>query len=126
MYDKICKNSQCFSPRFKTLIKRKKYCSARCRNQSNYIIKNNEYAWEINMQKLREKNIKILEDLFKKGFVTNYESTLLRHGFSFNASYFAVENDKGNRFFRYGNLGLEQMEKNENPSKSIYKIIKFF
>ena len=122
---KQCENPKCKLPPFKTYNTKKKYHDIHCKNQSDYWFKNEEYAWEILMQKLRRGNIKVLEQLFNNNYLENNEDTLEKFGFDFSCAFIHYVDKNGHRIFRFGNLGLKQIDSNKNPKLNIYQIVKF-
>ncbi len=125
MITKQCENPKCKKPPFQTKNTKKLFHDVHCKNQADYWNKVNEYDWEILMQKFRKGNIKILEHLFKNEYFLNSEKTLEKFGFDFSAVFIHYFDDLGNKVYRFGNLGLIQVETNPNSKNNIYKIVNF-
>ena len=105
MISKTCKNAVCGKP-FDGKNPKKRYCCPHCKNQAAYNYRIINYAWEVKMQKARNKNIQILEYFWNRKFVRIIKEELRKMGFDFMAGYMYKINEKGTKMFRYGNLGL--------------------
>lgn len=91
----------------------KKYCCISCKNKANYKYRKEEYSWEVKMLKGRNKNIQILEYLWKKKIFTIQEEELKKFGFNFSAGFMYSTEVKGIKIFRYGNIGLQLLSATE-------------
>ena len=91
----------------------KKYCCISCKNKANYKYRKEEYSWEVKMLKSRNKNIQILEYLWKNKIFTIGEEELKKFGFDFMAGYMYKINEKGTKMFRYGNIGIKLISATE-------------
>ena len=109
---KTCANSVC-GKSFNFKSPKKIYCCQHCKNQASYNFRLKEYAWEVNMQKLRNKNIQILEYLWRINMVKILREELRKMGFDFISAYIFITDDQGNAIFRYGNIGLKLLSETE-------------
>ena len=105
LISKTCANDVCGKP-FDGKNPKKRFCCLHCKNQAAYNYRVFNYAWEVKMQKARNKNIQILEYLWNRKIVRIIKEELRKMGFDFMAGYIYRINEKGTIMFRYGNLGL--------------------
>jgi hypothetical protein len=109
---KTCPNSGC-GKSFNYKSPKKKFCCLHCKNQSRYKYQKEVYSWEAEMLKGRNKNIQILEYLWNKKIFTIQEEELKKFGFDFRAGFMYSFTVKGNKIFRYGNIGLKLLSATE-------------
>ena len=91
----------------------KKYCDTSCKNKANYKYRKEEYSWEADMLKGRNKNIQILEYLWNKKIFTIQEVELKKFGFDFRVGFIHSFTVKGTKIFRFGNIGLRALSETE-------------
>lgn len=108
----VCLNIEC-KKTYSTKNPKKKFCTLNCKNRSAYVTRQKDYSWEESSAKARRYNVKILEQLMKKKIthVTIDQLTIL--GFNFEAPVKPFVDHKNEKVFRYGNIGLKQINKNE-------------
>lgn len=105
MFIKTCTYRYCLKD-FETKISKQKYCCIRHKNQESYQMKNDDYQYEIILQKARLDNIKILERLLDREVYRISAIELTKMGFNFKAAIVPDINDKKQEVFRYGYIYL--------------------
>jgi len=113
MKTKQCENPGCDRPPFEYKNPRKKFHDIHCKNQAAYIYKQQNYSWEVEMQKARWKNIEILEFLLKDGHSRISLEQLKIMRFNFNAAHIPHTDEQNRSVFKYGNIAMCIISKNE-------------
>lgn len=114
----LCANPSCQLP-LDGRNPKKKYCSINCKNQAAYAYKKEHYAYENKLFKGRLGNIQILEHLYHRGTRKTNDTVLRSMGFDFEAAIMPYRNEENLDVFRFGNLGLIQLEPKH------YELVKF-
>ena len=109
---KTCANSVC-NASFKIKNPKKRFCSLHCKNQAAYNYRLKVYPWEVQLQKGRNKNIQILEYLWKNKTTRIQEEELRKMGFDFRAGYMYITYYKGFKIHRYGNICVQLLTETE-------------
>lgn len=110
---KKCANPKCTIVNFNTKSEKKKFCSIYCKNQAAYNYSNVKYPWYKYVMKTLRKNIKILEYLNARGVINVVHNELIRMGFVFEIAFTPFTDPIGGKLFRYENLTLRQISKDE-------------
>ena len=105
MKTKICANPGCKSS-FAYKNSKKRFCNLYCKNQAAYLYKLENYGWEVNMQKARQKNIQILEYLINKKTFKISEEELKKLGFDIHAAHIPHKDEQKRFVYRFGNIGM--------------------
>jgi hypothetical protein len=101
----ICANPYCLKD-FETTNSKQKFCCLYCKNQAAYWHKQKFYKWEVEIQKGRLNNIRILEELIQRKHNNVNSNELLKMGFDFKIAL-VPDRDEMQRFvYRFGNLYL--------------------
>jgi hypothetical protein len=109
---KICANPYCLADFESTNIKQK-YCSLYCKNQAAYWYRQKVYKWEVEVQKGRLNNIKILEDLKQRGYCSINSKELFKMGFDFKIALVPDKDEMQRQVYRYGNLYLIRLSRTD-------------
>lgn len=109
---KQCANSKCCKT-FETKNVKRMFCGTPCKNQAAYYYKIKHYDWENKMFKALRRNIQILELFMNQGEKNVLYSELKKVGFDTSASYMPVKREDNKFIFRFGNIGLKELNKNE-------------
>jgi hypothetical protein len=107
----------CANPKCNLILKgtnpKKRFCNVSCKNKAAYLYRLDKYDWEEKMQKKRRKNMQILEYLISLGFLKITDNELKKMGFNFNAAYLLHTDKLGRKAFRFGNIYLVMITKND-------------
>ncbi len=93
---KFCKNPECEQEITIYKSSKRLYCDDRCKNRANYLIRTDQEAHLLIMDKAMRKNYKILERLRDLNLGSISHQTLKSHGFDFDAIHkaeFKIDND---------------------------------
>lgn len=105
MYTFQCRYINCEKD-FNTKNPNRIFCCNYHKNQHHYLLKKQTYPWEIRLQKARNANIKILEELLERKITQVSSKELLKMGFDLKAAIVPDKNEKEQDMFRYGNIYL--------------------
>lgn len=117
----LCANPQC-SEFFETTNAKKKFCCLYCKNQAAYWYKQKFYKWEVEIQKGRLNNIRILEELNQRRFPKVISTELMKLGFDFKIALLPDKDELNRYAYRFGNLYLVQLSKSEFEIVELSKI----
>jgi hypothetical protein len=106
----ICANPYCLKD-FETTNSKQKFCCLYCKNQAAYWHKQKFYKWEVEIQKGRLNNIRILEELIQRKHNNVNSNELLKMGFDFKIALLPDKDDLNRYVYRFGNLYLVQISK---------------
>ena len=101
----ICANPYCLKD-FETTNSKQKFCCLYCKNQAAYWHKQKYYKWEVEIQKGRLNNIRILEELIQRKHNNVNSKELLKMGFDFKIALVPDKDEKQRFVYRFGNLYL--------------------
>jgi hypothetical protein len=117
----ICANPYCLKD-FETINSKQKFCCLYCKNQAAYWHKQKFYKWEVEIQKGRLNNIRILEELIQRKHNNVNSNELLKMGFDFKIAL-VPDRDEMQRFvYRFGNLYLIRKSSTDLEIAEVSKI----
>lgn len=102
---RICKNPECGCS-FETTNPKHIYCNLKCKNRAGYLRSQADYPLEHAMHKARIKNVRILDDLYQRGFFKVTMDTLKILGFNHNIGMIPQKDKLGRNYFVYGKIAL--------------------
>ena len=112
MQKRKCAYSKC-DKYFELKNPKKRFCNINCKNKAAYLYKLKNYPWEIKQLKARRKNIQILEYMYDQNKTLLSLEDLMLLGFEITCAILPYKNTLGQPVYRYGNLLLTIITKNE-------------
>ena len=119
--NKFCVNPKCMN-HFATTNVKKKFCSQYCKNQAAYWHKQKIYQWEVEIQKGRLNNIRILEELMQRRCKNINATELVKMGFRFEIALVPDRDEKERLVYRFGNLYLIRLSNTEFEIIEVSKV----
>lgn len=117
----ICANPYCLKD-FETTNSKQKFCCLYCKNQAAYWHKQKFYKWEVEIQKGRLNNIRILEELIQRKHNNVNSNELLKMGFDFKIAIVPDKDEKQRSVYRFGNLYLIRKSSTDFEIAEVSKI----
>ena len=102
---RICINPECGEP-FDTTNPKKFNCNISCKNRGAYLRSLIDFRLERSIYKAFIKNIRIVKDLFERGFKKVTCETLNMVGFDDNLGIIPEKDKFGRSYFIYGKIAL--------------------